>query len=81
MKIKQFITTMTPDFCFITAFDALVMYEQIDEDCNVNSFMSQFWKLVREGWFEIKEDTAYCKDKTGNYPKLYRRIRYAEQSV
>lgn len=63
--ISDFLRTLAPNFCWCDYMDLLMMYEQIDEDVNVDSFTRTLYKMVGIGIFERK--------KFGNR-SLFRRI-------
>lgn len=75
MNIRKFLLTLAPDFCWCTAFDLLLMAEQIDEDVNTESFSVILSDLKRRGRFYYKSGPP--TGKRGYNPGLYLRRKSA----
>lgn len=52
--MSDFFHYYAPDFCWVTAWDLYLMYEQIDEDANWYSFHKELHRYTGLGLFERK---------------------------
>jgi hypothetical protein len=56
MRITEFLRDIAPNFMWCTLFDLYLMYEQINEDVEFNTFKQIFHQMFRKGYFVGKPD-------------------------
>lgn len=75
MGAREFLRTVAPNFCWVTAYDLFLMYEQINEDCPQHSFKSQLCQLTKQGVFITKPFKKMHSNETIQGKKyLYLRV-------
>ncbi len=70
-----FLKTYAPTFMWCSAFDLLIMYEQIHEDCDEVSFRVVLGQMKKKGYFITKKDPATTRYSSGRVPLLYLRVK------
>lgn len=55
-KVKSVIIKIMPNFCWVSTKDLFLMFEQIDEDIDYRSFITQFYDAFNDGHFHRKID-------------------------
>ena len=76
MGIREFLKTLAPDYCWVTAEDLYLMYEQINEDICPNSFKVSLCNMVKKGYFKMKPwPMGYAHHTNSRRPMLYLRVK------
>lgn len=70
----EFLDKYAPKFCWMTAKDLFIMYEQINENIEEMNFYITLSRLKKKGWFHVKPWSHPTKMRTGKPPSLYLRI-------
>lgn len=52
--IRDLLFAYLPDFCWQTAYEILLMLEQVDEDVDERSFYLELNKMVKTGYIHIR---------------------------
>lgn len=55
--MTSFLRCYAPDFCWMTAWDLFLMYEQIDEDANWDAFKIELSRCKKRGYFICRPTT------------------------